>query len=136
MRGRLVATVAFLAAMFVTTLFGYSDHFPFTPMTQFAGSVGNGDDFVERHLVGGAAGERPESIPFRDFGIRRAEVTGQLRHFGSDAEPLLEHLARAYEEFNPDNEPLATLQLVEDVYLVRDHRPHLIERTVIGTWRD
>ena len=117
--------------MTITTLIGYSDHFPFTPMTQFAGSVSWTDRFVNRYI----AGADGVPIPFHEFGIRRAELTGQLRHYEGDPDFLLSLLAAAHAQFHPDESPFDQLMLVEETYRVVDGRPGPATTRVIAVWR-
>jgi hypothetical protein len=133
---RLVATMAVIGALVVGTFWGQDDHFPFGPFRMY--SVRNELDGrirgarVELETASGEGRELP--INPGDFGLRRAEVEGQVDRFEADPE-LLGALAGAYETFNPEDAPVSELSLFYQVTLLRRGRPSgPVGVEPIGTW--
>jgi hypothetical protein len=103
-----------LTALLAGTLWGRSDHFPFTPFTQFAGSLAGTTEFTSPRIEAVTAAGDEVVIGFRAFGLRRAEFEGQMRRprFQNDPAELLELLSRAYERLGPDRPELWEIRLV------------------------
>ncbi len=90
---------------------GEDDHFPFGPFRMYATATKT-TGAVSFPMIEGVTTEG-EEIRFlsRQFGLRRADLEGQLR-MAEDPESLLADLARAYPRFQPDGPPLAELRFV------------------------
>src|ERR671922_1847950 len=104
-RRRLIAIGAVVGSLVVGTFIGQDDHFPFGPFRMYS---------IRNRLDGRIKGARVEittttgrqmQLPINpnDFGMRRAEVEGQIDRFIEDPD-LLGALADAYESFNPDDD--------------------------------
>jgi hypothetical protein len=130
---RMVATGGVLVALFAGTFFGNDDSFPFGPFRMY--SVANKTSGLIRatELEGVTTAGRHLDIGFARFGLRRAEVEGQLERFiGEPAD--LELLVEAYETRNPDGPVLSELHLVEEVHRLERGRPVETTETRLATW--
>jgi hypothetical protein len=118
------------------TAVGEDDHFPFGPFRMY--SVSNDlDGRVTSLRVRGRLEGGPERvIPFAEFGLRRAELQGQVsRFYRSDWDELLVHLVDAYERFNPRGESLTQLRLLYEVNSLRGGRPVAYSEETLASWR-
>jgi hypothetical protein len=130
---RMAATGAVLVALLAGTFFGNDDSFPFGPFRMY--SVANKTSGLIRatQLEGVTSNGGHLDIGFARFGLRRAEVEGQLERFiGDPAE--LELLVEAYEKRNPDGPALRGLHLVEEVHRLHRGRPVETTETTLATW--
>ncbi|MGH2694189.1 MAG: hypothetical protein ACRDJJ_05165 [Actinomycetota bacterium] len=122
--GRAATVVVVLALLAAGTFWGLADHFPFTPFTQFAGSVGGTAEFASPRIEAITAAGDEVVIGFRAFGLRRAEFEGQMRRprFRDDPAELLELLSVAYERLGPDRPELVEIRLVYRVHRLAQGR--------------
>lgn len=135
-RVRMLATAAVLAMLVAGTFWGQDDHFPFGPFRMY--SIRNKVDGQIRGAVMEIVDDegRAASVDIRadEFGLRRAEVEGQMDRFERDPS-LLRHLARAYEELHP-SEDIAGLRLYYETTRLADGRPvGPPTRTLVAEWR-
>lgn len=116
---RVSITMVVLALVTATTLWGSDDFFPFTPFKMYANSM-DLDGWVGSTRVEGVntEGER-FSLTEADTGFRRAELEGQKSRFIEDPS-LLEYIAEAYENANPDEPELVTVEIIERRYRIED----------------
>lgn len=134
-RGRTVRLVAFavvLAGLAAGTAWGDDEHYPFGPFRMY--STRNDPDgtvAVVQVQVELANGVRAR-LPARAFGVRPAEIDGQLIAAPDDS-AVAGRLAAAYE--NLDNEPpLRTLQVIRGFHVLRDGRAVDYYEQVLGSW--
>jgi hypothetical protein len=115
---RAATVVIVLALLIAGTFWGLADHFPFTPFTQFAGSVEGTTEVASPRVEAVTAAGDDVALGFRAFGLRRAEFEGQARRprFRDDPAELLELLARAYERLGPDRPELVEIRVVYRVH--------------------
>ena len=131
MRG--VATVVVLVALLAGTAVGEDDHFPFGPFRMFSRTTKSTGRVTAARIEAVTADGQVVTIGHDRFGLRRAEVEGQIPRFRRDPE-LLRHLAVAYDEFNPDGIELVELRVVNDISRLTDGRVTSRETRVVAEW--
>ena len=131
---RLVLTGLVLAALLAGTAWGDDDHFPFGPFRMY--STTNELNGTVNAIGFRAVNADGESLQPRaqDFGMRPAEINGQVSRFRSDPS-LLAHLASAYSRLHPDAAPLVEIQLRYGLHQLRDGRPVSYTEQEVATWR-
>jgi hypothetical protein len=116
---RVSITMAVLALVTATTFWGADDFFPFAPFKMYSFS---------KELDGWAGSTRLEAVNEEGerfsllestTGFRRAELEGQKSRFVEDPS-LLEYVAQAYENTNPDKPELVTVEIIERRYRLED----------------
>ena len=116
---RVSITMVVLALVTATTFWGADDFFPFAPFKMYSFS---------KELDGWAGSTRLEAVNEEGerfsllestTGFRRAELEGQKGRFIDDPE-LLEYIAQAYENTNPDKPELVTVEIIERRYRLED----------------
>lgn len=127
-------TVLVLAALLAGTAWGDDDHFPFGPFRMYS-TTNELDGTVNavRFRATDAEGEQLEPRS-QDFGMRPAEINGQVARFRSDPS-LLEKLAVAYERLHPDAAPLVEIELRYGLHQLEDGRPVSYSEESVATWR-
>jgi len=100
-----------LVLLLAGTVMGEDDHFPFGPFRMYANATRT-TGAVSFPVIEGVTTDG-EEIRFlsSQFGLRRADLEGQLR-LAENQEGLLAELAEAYVRFQPDGPLLAELRLV------------------------
>jgi hypothetical protein len=134
-RARVVATVVVLVLLLAGTIWGQDDHFPLGPFRMY--SISNrSDGRVTSLQLQGRLGDGPrEEIGFADFGLRRAEVQGQVaRFYLGEWDRLLAHLAESYRRFHPRGPELRELHLVYEVHSLRGGRPVDYNQRTLASW--
>ena len=134
-RARLVAAALVFGLLVAGTAWGQDDHFPFGPFRMYA---------TRQRLDGATTWYQIEAVtsdgdriflPGPAYGMRRAELEGQLPRFV--AEPaLLAELAAAYERRRPTEPGLVEIHLVRRRQPLAGGRPvgEPTDKTV-ATWR-
>lgn len=116
---RVTITMVVLVLVTATTFWGGDDFFPFAPFKMYSFSKElDGWAGSTRVEVVNAEGER-FSLTEDATGFRRAEVEGQKSRFVEDPS-LLEHIAEAYEDTNPDKPEIVTIEIIERRYKLED----------------
>ena len=107
---RVVASLAMVAGLMATSLWGTDDLFPFTPFKMYSHSHDT-DGWVNSTelLLVNEDGER-FAIGDNDTGFRRAELEGQLSRFREDPS-LLSLIAEAYEDAHPDEPEIVAAEV-------------------------
>lgn len=131
-RVRVAATAAVLAATLAGTFWGLNDHFPFGPMGMYSTRTDPNGTVGEVRVEGVSADGRATSIPYSQFGLRRAEIEGQVYRFIDDPS-LLRHLYAALER-SESAEDFVALRLVKRDYRLRNARAVSFEDRVLATW--
>lgn len=132
LRGLAVACV--LVALLAGTFWGDDDHFPFGPFKMYAGTARISDPVDKMLFEGETAAGEVVPILAREFGLRPAEIEGQLDRVVREP-ALLAHLVRAYEEINPDAPRLTAFRVMHETYQLRDRRPVAYSKQVLAEWR-
>ena len=131
---RLAATVAVLVALLAGTFWGNDEHFPFGPFRMYSIANRTNGTVTESVLWGTTqSGERIE-LGFDSFGLRRAEIEGQIPRIEEDP-TLLQHVATAYEDITSNGTTLEEVRLVEIVHHLRGGREVRSESEVVAVWR-
>lgn len=130
----MLMTALVLAGLLAGTAWGDDDHFPFGPFRMYS-TTNELDGTVNaiRFRATNAAGEQLEPRS-QDFGMRPAEINGQVARFRSDPS-LLRHLATAYSRLHPDDPPLIEIELRYGLHQLRGGRPISYSEESLATWR-
>ncbi|MGH2730970.1 MAG: hypothetical protein ACRDJI_10245 [Actinomycetota bacterium] len=131
-RVRALATAAALVLLVAGTAWGDDDHFPFGPFRMYSTTSKLDGEVRAVQLEGVDASGETFAIPFRDVGLRRSEVEGQLPSFISDP-TRLRYLADAYDHFGPGPH-LVEVHLMLGVHDLEDGRPVLFHKELLATW--
>jgi hypothetical protein len=131
---RITISMVVLALVTATTFWGGDDFFPFAPFKMYSFS---------KELDGWAGSTRVEavneegerfSLTEAATGFRRAEVEGQKSRFIEDPS-LLEYIAQAYENTNPDKPEIVTVEIIERQYRLEDgHQTGEVVEVVEATY--
>ena len=129
-----LATTGVAVALLAGTFWGNDEPFPFGPFRMY--SMTNSADGTVTESVLWARTEDGERIRlgFNSFGLRRAEIEGQIPRIERDPS-LLEHVATAYEHFSSDGERLEEVRLVEVVHHLKGGREVATDSEVVAVWR-
>lgn len=130
---RLMGVIVVVAALVAGTFWGADDHFPVGPFRMY--SVTNKVDGEIATVTFSATTSRGERLALRpeSFGLRPAEVEGQLDRLLSDPRGL-GGLIQAYERLHEGAEAIAELRLVEEAHRLEEGRPVSTERRVLAQW--
>jgi len=130
---RLAATALVIGLLLLGTFKGDDDHFPFGPFRMYSTTNElNGTVNAIRFQARDQAGEMLEPRA-QDFGLRPAEINGQVARFRADPE-LLGHLASVYERIHPDRPPLVEIQLRFGLHQLENGRPVAYSEEEVATW--
>ncbi len=130
---RLLATLLVLIALLAGTVWGDDDHFPFGPFRMYSTTNDlNGTVNEIRFRAINEDGERVEPRP-QDFGMRPAEINGQVARFRRDPS-LLRHLAEAYGRVHSDRSPLVEIELRYGLDQLREGRPVSYSEEEVAVW--
>jgi hypothetical protein len=121
-RVRLVVAATLVALLLAGTVVGQDDDFPFGPFRMYA---------TRQRLDGRTSWYRIEAVtasgevvfvPGAAYGLRRAELEGQIPRFVDDPS-LLGELALAFAARRPGEPPLVEIRLVRRSQQLTDGRP-------------
>ena len=132
-RARLAAVVAALVLLGYGTAFGSDDHFPVGPFSMFSRRVENNGIVRVALLRGRMEGGADERLGIHEFGLRRAEIEGQVGELQREPE-LMAALAEAWERHNPGKPRLVEIRLIHLVHVLRDGKKVDEEERVLATW--
>jgi hypothetical protein len=135
-RARLVRVLlsgVVLVLLLFGTFWGEDDLFPFGPFKMYAGTSHLNDPVPLMKFE--ATTESGEEIEMRAaaFGLRPAEVEGQLDRVASN-EALLTGMVRAYEDNHPDDAALISFRVKRGIFDMEDGRPVGYSEEVIAEW--
>lgn len=131
---RLTLTFLVLVALLAGTAWGDDDHFPFGPFRMYSTTNElNGTVNAIRFRAINEDGERSEPRS-QDFGMRPAEINGQVGRFRRDPS-LLGRLADAYVRLNPERAALVEIELRYGLHHLRDGRPISYSEETVAVWR-
>lgn len=125
---------AVLAALLAGTVWGNDDHFPFGPFRMYSTTTRLSGRVTSPKLDVTTATGKQFRLTTRDFGLRPAEMLGQIDRFIDDP-ALLRLLADSYERSHPDADPLAEIRLVYLVRRLEGGRPTSAHTQLLATWR-
>ena len=130
---RLAATYAVLVALFAGTFWGDDDHFPVGPFRMYSISNKVDGEIATVSFVATTGSGRTVEVRPERFGLRPAEIEGQLPRLVENPESL-EGLVDSYERLNEDGEDIVVLRLIHEVHLLENGRPVDMERRVLASW--
>ncbi len=130
---RLAATGGILIALLAGTFFGNDDSFPFGPFRMYSVANKTSGRITATQLEGVIGDGDRIDLQFANFGLRRAEVEGQLQRFLDDPAQL-ELLVEAYRNKNPGDPELRELYLVQESHQLEGGRPVETVETTLATW--
>lgn len=137
-RGRQMRAAATALVVVLTlggTFFGNDDDFPFGPFHMFSTRTeptGNVNVVALRGRVEGRTDE--VELSMASFGLRRAEVEGQLVRIDRDPS-LLGELVRAREAVRGDLPRLSELRVVNVQYVLENGRRAGYRERLVAEWR-
>jgi hypothetical protein len=135
-RARTLATGATILLLLAGSIWGQDDHFPLGPFRMYSVSNRVDGQVTSLQLQGRLSGGPRREIEFDRFGLRRAEVQGQVaRFYLGDWDSLLAHLARSYDRFHPRGPVLDELHLVYEVDTLEGGRPVAYEQRTLASWK-
>ena len=132
---RLTAVSIGIVLLLAGTVWGDDDHFPFGPFRMY--SIANeldGEVSTVTFVATTATRERLEIAPDA-FGLRPAEIEGQLPRLIEDPEAL-GRLIDTYARLNDGAEDIIVLRLVEETSVLEDGRPVRSESSVLVSWEE
>ena len=135
-RARTLATGITIALLVVGSIWGQDDHFPLGPFRMYSVSNRLDGRVTSLQLQGRIGGGARREIEFDRFGLRRAEVQGQVARVDlGDCDLLLAHLAESYDRFHRRGPVLHELHLVYEIDTLDDGRPVAYEQETLASWR-
>lgn len=129
---RVATTLAGVLALALGTVAGQDDHFPFGPFRMYSTTT---TDRVTVLILEGVTidGER-RVIPSSAFGLRPAEMHGQIAHFEDRLPDLLELLVQSYAIRHPDQASFESLDLAYGVHLLENGRRIAYREEPLARW--
>lgn len=132
---RAALVMAVIALTLTGTLRCEDDCFPFGPMSMFASRTPPDGHVNVAELRGRVAGQDADvQLSMASFGLRRAEVEGQLHRMHMDP-TLLGELIKARERVREELPKLTELRLVQVQYLLKNGQRIGYREEVVAEWR-
>lgn len=136
MHARLAAAVVVVLLLLVGTFWGDDDNFPFGPFRMYSTKQELDGEVRATEVVALTDAGVWVSVPFSNFGLRRADVEGQLGMLAQPPVEVLADMATAYERFGRGAEEIVALRLLERTIDVEDGKPAGETVEIIATWRE
>ena len=133
-RIRLAAAAAVLALVVAGSLWGDDDNWPVGPFRMYSTTTRLDGTVIVPLFEATTADGRRLRLATDDFGLRRAEVLGQLTRLRRRPE-LLGAFALAHERLHEGAARLDEVRLVAGVHLLRGGRPVGYREKVLASWR-
>jgi hypothetical protein len=115
------------------TFWGDDDHFPFGPFRMYSTTNKPSGRITAIAFRGTLETGEVISIRSGSFGLRPAEVDGQIVRFRSHPEDLA-HLVESYERFNPEAPRLNRFEIVYGIHDLENGHDVGFSETVIAAW--
>ncbi|MDQ3953675.1 MAG: hypothetical protein M3279_12060 [Actinomycetota bacterium] len=135
MQARVAAGIAVFVLLCIGTFWGDDDNFPFGPFRMYSTKQMLDGEVRATEVYGLTRSGEWVGIPFDDFGLRRADIEGQLGKLAQPPGEVLVAMAVAYERFDRGSFEIVGLRLVERTYDLEDGVPVGEEVEILGTWR-
>jgi hypothetical protein len=132
-RVRGIAFAGVIVLLLAGSLWGDDDHFPFGPMRMYSTTNAPSGRVQVIRFEGVTETGRTIDISTGSFGMRPAEIDGQMDRFRSDPR-LLRHLVTAYESISGTETRLDELRLVIGIHRLRDRRSVSYSEDVVARW--
>lgn len=130
---RLLASLVVFLGLLWGTFWGLDDHFPFGPFRMYSTTDEVDGPIRSVALEGTTEDGSTFPIPTSHFGLRRAEVDGQIERIRQDSR-FLRHFVEAYERFNPDSPPLVRLRIFFRIDVLENRQPVSQSEEEIAIW--
>jgi hypothetical protein len=136
-RGRVIRVLGMLVVLvplLFGTFVGEDDAFPFGPFKMYAGTAHRDDPVPTMQFEGVTESGVRIDLKSLQFGLRPAEVEGQLERVRNDPS-LLVAMVRAYEKRNPKAPKLVVFRVIHGVYRLEEGRPVDYTEETLAEWR-
>lgn len=134
-RWRVAAGALVVASIVWGSFFGEDDVFPLGPFRMYATASDPSGAVSVPFVEGRTATDGWRAILFSEFGLRRAEIEGQLGKLVTPRKVLLRRLSHAYSRFHPAAEPLTGLRLMYRSYRLERGRPTGVKVSESARWQ-
>jgi hypothetical protein len=126
-------TVAVLVAVLYGTFWGEDDLFPVGPFKMYAGTQRVNDPVPTMQFE--VVTEEGDTLDLRAlaFGLRPAEIEGQLDRVKNDPS-LLEDMVASYERLHPDEPRLVVVRVMHGTYHLEGGRPVGYVEETLAEW--
>ncbi|MFN2588044.1 MAG: hypothetical protein ABR613_08000 [Actinomycetota bacterium] len=135
MHARLAAAIVVALLLLVGTFWGDDDNFPFGPFRMYSTKQELDGEVRATEIAGLTRTGTWVPLPFSDFGLRRADVEGQLGMLAQPPAEVLADMAVAYDRFDRGEEEIVALRLLERTIDVENGKPAGETVEIIATWR-
>lgn len=135
MHARLAAAVVVALLLLVGTFWGDDDNFPFGPFRMYSTKQELDGEVRATEIVGLTDAGAWVPLPFSDFGLRRADVEGQLGMLEQPPVAVLADMAVAYDRFGRGEEEIVALRLLERTIDLENGMPAGETVEIVATWR-
>lgn len=132
-RARGVAAAIVIAVLLAGGLWGDDDHFPFGPMRMYSTTNAPSGRVQVIRFEGVTETGQSVDISTGSFGMRPAEIDGQMDRFRADP-GLLRHLVTAYESISEGEPRLVELRLLIGVHTLRNRKSVSYSEDVVARW--
>ena len=132
-RVRLTAAAVVVLLLLAGTFWGDDDHFPFGPFRMYSTTNKPSGRITKISFRATTAAGEVISIRSGSFGLRPAEVDGQIARFRSNPEDL-RYLVESYERFNPGAPLLTRFEIVYGIHDLEGGRDVGYSETVVASW--
>ncbi|MDQ3982821.1 MAG: hypothetical protein M3271_09115, partial [Actinomycetota bacterium] len=105
------------------TFWGDDDNFPFGPFRMYSTKQELDGEVRATEVDGLTPSGEWVGIPFDHFGLRRADIEGQLIKLAQPPSEVLKAMDEAYATFDRGTEELVALRLRERTFDIEDGRP-------------
>jgi hypothetical protein len=116
------------------TFWGDDDNFPFGPFRMYSTKQELDGEVWATEVDGLTEDGRWVGIPFDDFGLRRADIEGQLGKLARPPLEVLRAMDEAYATFGRGEEDFVALRLRERTFDIEDGRPAGETVVTLATW--
>ena len=134
MRARTVLSVSVAALLIVGTFWGDDDNFPFGPFRMYSTKQNLDGEVRVTEVDGLTQSGEWVGLPFDDFGLRRADVEGQLGTLAQPASTVLTSMAVAYDRFGRGDHEVVALRLRERTIHLENGLAVGEEVVTLATW--
>jgi len=132
---RLSVVAVTLLALLLGTVVGQDDHFPFGPFRMFSSKNELDGRVRSLEIEGVTESGKVLLVSFEEFGLRRADVEGQLGKLEEAPEDVVEALHRASERFDPQGPTFVRLRLFERIFVLVNGNPVDQQVETLAVWR-
>lgn len=132
---RLAAALAVALGLVVGTFWGDDDNFPFGPFRMYSTKQELDGEVRATEIEGLTEDGVWVPLRFSWFGVRRADVEGQLGMLAQPPDEVVASMAAAYERFGRGEEEIVAFRLLERTIDVEDGVPAGETVEFIATWR-